>query len=267
MNIYYADPSFAQIKDNPYRNNLPYTDDWIMLKLVETAKGLNLLEYDKGQVSRLIITKEAANWEFKIFDFIQYHASYNKNIILAVDQKDLDIAQTVYGNHSYQDKFLRPYERKVLVHTTTKESYNSIMQDGYLKSWDTLKKLGFLTENTPIGRLFGDPTDYSEYIMFTNGGLGAERVVSSRQKGKIDLNYDSPYIAGVRFYFDADKIAKDGLLVRDGRHLKVKDKLLLKDYILWIATPDILGIREETTPRLFADKANAMFEQKFGISV
>lgn len=267
MNIYYADQSFAQISANPYRNNLPYTDDWIMLKLLETAKDLNLLQYVKGEVSRLIITKEGGNWEHQIFDFIQYQSSYNKNIILAVDKKDLDTAQSVYGNQSYTDRFLRPYERKILIHTTTKENYNAIMHDGYLKSWNSLKKLSFLKENTPVGRLFGDPPDYSDYIMFTNGGLGAERVVSSRQKGKIDLNFDSPYIAGARFYFDADKIAKDGLLVRDGRHLKVKDSLLINSYILWIATPDILGISEETTPRIFAEKANAMFEQKYGISV
>lgn len=267
MNIYYVDPSFFQVKSNPYANNLPYTDDWTMLKLLETAKGINLLQYEKGEVSRLIITKESGNWEYQMFDFIQYQSSYNKNIILAVNKKDFDTAQAVYGNHSYTDRFLRPYERKILIHTTTKENYNAIMQEGYLRSWNKLKKNNFLAEDTPLGRLLGDPPDYSDYIMFTNGGLGAERVISSRQKGKIDLSFDSPYIAGARFYFDADKIAKDGLLVRDGRHLKVKDSLHISSYILWIATPDILGISEETTPRIFAEKANAMFEQKFRISV
>ncbi|MBM7614128.1 hypothetical protein [Alkaliphilus hydrothermalis] len=267
MNIYYVDPSFTEVRDNPYRNNLPYTDDWIMLKLLETSKGFNLLQYLEGEVSRLIISKEGADWEYQLFDFIQYHSSYNKNILLAVDKKDLDTAQHIYGNHSYKDRFLRPYEGKVLIHTTSKENYNAIMQDGYLKSWNRLNRHSQLTEKAPIGQVFGDPPDYSDYIMFTNGGLGAERVVASRQKGKIDLNFDSPYMAGARFYFDADKIAKDGLLVRDGRHLKVRDSLSINSYILWIATPDILGISEETTPRIFTEKANTMFEKEFGISV
>lgn len=265
MNIYYADQSFAQLKTNPYRNYKPYTDDWIMIKLLEKAKGISLLQYDKGEVARIVISKEKDNWEYQLCDSIQYHSSYNKNIILAVDKEDLDTAQTVYGNHSYTDSFLRSYELKILIHSTTKENYVLIMQEGYLKSWNRLKKNSFLSEDTPIGQLFGDPPDFSDYIMFTNGGLGAERVVSSRQKGEIDLDFNSSYIAGARFYFDAEKIAKDELLVRDGRHLKVRDHLSMARYLIWIATPEILGISEETTPRIFAEKANAIFEKKFRI--
>jgi hypothetical protein len=109
--------------------------------------------------------------------------------------------------------------------------------------------------------------------MFTNDGrINVEVVIASKQKGRIIdgsnfEDFDTPYIAGARFYFDAEKIARDGLIVRDGLNLKVKDSLPIDKYLLWTATPDILGISEETTPRIFHEKANAIFEQKFKITL
>ena len=77
------------------------------------------------------------------------------------------------------------------------------------------------------------------------------------------MNIDAPYTAGARFYFDAEKIAKDGLLVRDGAHVKVRDRLDVNKYFLLVVTPDFLGISENTTPRIFAEKADAVFHEKF----
>ena len=267
MSIYYTGASFAPGTENPYDNNRPYNDNWVMVKLLEKADFKHSTGGGNDGIFRLIITKKHIDWEYRICDFIQYHSSHNKNIIVAVNEIDLNTAQSVYGNQSYTDNFLKSHEHKILIHSTSKESYESIMQSGYLYSWNVLQELGILTEDTPIGQLLGDPLDYSDYIMFTSGGLGAERVVSARQQGKLDFNYDVPYIAGARFYLDANKIADDGLLVRDGIHLKVKDSLFIDKYIIWTVTPDILGIPEETTPRMFHEKANAMFEQKFGITL
>ena len=62
-------------------------------------------------------------------------------------------------------------------------------------------------------------------------------------------------------YFGAAKIAADGLLLRDGAHLKVQRVLSLEKYLVWTATPKILGISEITTPREFGEKAdNSFFE-------
>jgi predicted acetyltransferase len=260
LNIYFTEPNFNELTRNPYNQNLPYTDSWIMLRLVDKPQR-NHLQYSEGEISKLTLAKSSANWEFNLCDFLQYQSAHNRNIIMAVEKKDFEFARSVYGNHSHIDNFLRPFESKVLIHSTTKESYKSILQDGYLKSWNVLKNSEILKEKTPIGHLVGDTSDNKDYVMFTSGGLGAERVVASRQKRKIDLDFDSPYIAGARFYFDAEKIAKHGLLIRDGRQFKVKDRLKIEDYLLWTATPAILGIPEETTPRIFAEKANDFFER------
>jgi len=267
MNIYFADQSFNQTTCNPYNNNLPYTDDWIMLQLLETADFKLFTGRGKEGIFRLIITKETPDWAYRVCDFIEYESTHGKNMILAIHKNDYEAAQSIYDNHSYADRFLRPYEQKVLVHTTTKENHVSIMQDGCLKSWNALKKSGVNAEEAPIGRLLGDPPDYSDYIMFSDGGVFLEIVVASKQKGKIEMDIDSPYISGARFYFDAERIAENGLLIRDGGHLKVKDCLPIDQYILWIATPDALGISENTTPRIFAEKADSVFAEKFGIAL
>ena len=265
--IFNTDNSFDRLKCNPFNNDLPYDYKWIMLKLIDAAEYFSFSSGGKDGLFHLIITKENPDWHFKIFDFIQYEESHGNNIIISVNQSDLDEAKKVYNGHSFNENFLRPYEPNILLHCTSKECYQSIMSDNCLKSWNTLRNENKLTYENPIGELLGDPVDYRDYIMFTHSGKSAERVVSSRQKGYIDMNFDSPYIAGARLYFYAEKIAKDGLLVRDGVHLKVKDTLPIEKYLLWIATPEILGISENTTPRIFAEKADMMFNEKFNITL
>ncbi len=124
-----------------------------------------------------------------------------------------------------------------------------------------------MNEQKPIGSFLNDPEDYSDYIMFNNGGFSAELVVSSKQKGFICMDTDAEYNAGARLYFDAAKIAGDGLLVRDGAHLKVKDILQLDKYLIWTATPDILGINAVTKPITFGKMADETFERLFKVEL
>jgi len=262
---YFVEQSFEQTKANPFTDNQPYTDEWIMLQLLESAGFSQFTGGGVDGVFRLVLTKANVDWEYMVFDFIQYESDIGKNIILAIDKQDYETARKTYGGHGYKDRFLRPYEHRVLMHSTDKESHATILRDGCLKSWNSLKRLAAMVEKRPIGSLLGDPPDYSDYIMFSNGGISVERVVSSRQKGRVEMDIDVPYVAGARFYFDALRVAEEGLLVRDGVHLKVRDELPLEKYLLWIATPDALGILEETTPRIFAEKADKVFEEKFGI--
>lgn len=265
MGIYFTDNTFNELQFNPFNNGKKYDNDWVMFKLLDFAPYKQYTGCGDGCIFQLIITKENVDWEYKLFDFIQYENSCGLNTILAVNEEDYITAQKTYSSHNYMDNYLRFYEKRILVHSTSKESYTSIKLDGCLKSWNTLKKEKVITDDEPIGKLLRDPSDYSDYIMFSNGGNSAERVVSSRQKGYIEMDLDKPYIAGARLYFDCKKIAEDGLLVRDGAHLKVKTKLPLENYLIWSATHDVLGISDETTPRIFAEKADKMFEELFNI--
>lgn len=93
------------------------------------------------------------------------------------------------------------------------------------------------------------------------GGVSGEIVVNSKQTGKIVMDINAEYETGARLYFDAEKIAKDGLLVRDGAHVKVKDCLPLEPYLIWIATWDNVGLESPiSTPRIFAKLSDENFE-------
>ena len=263
--LYFVDPSFNQTQANPFDGNRPYGEDWIMLKLVESADFTLFTGGGTDGIFRLVLTKATDHWPYRLFDFIGYESALGKHIILAINGEDYEAARRLYHGHSHKDTFLRPYEHPILVHTTTKQSAAAIMDDRCLKSWNALHRLAATRESAPIGSLLGDPPDYRDYIMFSNGGVSVERVVSSRQRGSIEMDIDAPYIAGARFYFHGAKVARSGLLVRDGAHLKVRDALPLADYLLWTATPETLGIPALTTPRLFAETADQAFQAQFAI--
>lgn len=268
MNIYYEGLSFEPSETNPYDENKAYGVNWIMLKLRETADYFLFTGRGRSGIFQVIITKRCSDWQYRIMDFLGYERSYDKNIIAVVSEHDLEDAKSEYEDHSYMDRLLRPYEQRVLVHSTTFDCWQSIKKDGCLKSWNLLKLEGDIDEVSPIGEKLGDPYDYSDYIMFTNGGASGEMVVSSKQKGRIDMNIDTPYNPGARLYFDAQRIADDGLLVRDGAHVKVKDELPLDKYLIWAATADMADLyRQEITPRKFADVSDRLFQARFGITL
>lgn len=262
--IYYTDNKFDKFTKNPYKDNMPYDNSWVLLQLLDNAEFISFTGNNGEGIFRFILTKQMKEWQYSVMDFIQYEMTCNKNIIADVYSEDLKEAEKLYAGHCYKDNFLRVYENSVLVHTTTPNAYKQIIRDGSLKSWNMLHQKD--SDNSlPIGASLGDPPDYSDYIMFNQGGVSSEIVIASKEKGYIDMDIHSPYTAGARFYFDAEKIAKNGLLIRDGAHLKVRNSLEIEKYLIWTATPDILGLPQETTPFEFGTKSDEMFQNKFGI--
>ena len=131
--------------------------------------------------------------------------------------------------------------------------------DGALKSWNQLKRDLAEWESKPIGAQLGDLAEFSDYIMF-GGGVSGEIVVSSKLSGFINMDVNAEYHTGARLYFDAKKMAEDGMLVRDGAHVKVKGLLPLEPYLMWVATWDKLGLNSPlSTPKIFAETADDRF--------
>ena len=91
------------------------------------------------------------------------------------------------------------------------------------------------------------------------GGFWNEIVVSSKQKGYICMDADCDYTPGARFYFDTKQLIKDGLLVRDGAHYKIKHKLPLS-YSLFCASLDNINLKGKITPKSFSAAADEAFE-------
>lgn len=261
--IYVTDPGFEPKQINPFTGER-YNDDWIVFCLTNHENYEIMNGKGNSSVYSIKVSKKYALWEFNLMDFIEYESNYHKNMILSVDEEDITRAKKVYENHHYNEATLRKNEPKVMIHSTTKECWENIKNDGYLKSWTKLKDEGRIVAKDPIGEFLGDPKDYRDYIMFSNGNISSEIVVLSKENNEIIMDENKKYRAGARLYFDVEKIAKDGLLVRDGCHLKVKDRLSLDKYLIWTATWKNLNLESEySTPREFTDISNKVFENLF----
>ncbi len=238
--------------------NIPYDDNWAIFMLTD-SKDYNMFVGSINGCAYAVKFSRYANedWHFALCDFIGYNEANNKNIILVLQNNELIEAQKLYTGHSFNDAFLRENEPKYLVHSTTTENYNQIQKDGMLKCFNKLNS-GY----EPIGVKLGDPKEFSDYIMFYNGGTTGEIVVNSKQKGSIVIDINDEYIPGARLYFDAEKIAKDVLLIRDGCHLKVKSELPLIPYLLFTATAESIGLSEQiSTPKKFSEIADKRFKE------
>ena len=99
--------------------------------------------------------------------------------------------------------------------------------------------------------------------MFGSGTTG-ELIVSSKQKERICTDPHIDYLTGARLYFDAALMARDGLLLRDGCHMKVRDRLLLEPYLIWAADWKAAGLSSpDSQPETFANLADREFYRRF----
>ena len=239
----------------------PYDDSWIILMLTDSPDYHQMCGSSNGCAYTIKMSRsQCKNWKMAVGDFIDFSEINDKNAVLVMSEADLKSAKSHYEGHSYNERFLRDNEPSVLVHSTTMNSWEQIERDRMLKSWNILKTEKVVTEEQPIGIQLGDPMDFSDYIMF-GGGVTGEIVVNSKQQGKIVMDTNAEYLTGARLYFDAKRMAQDGLLVRDGCHLKVKDRLPLEPYLIWIATWKRIGFASQvSTPKIFAEQADKQFE-------
>lgn len=251
----YRVSEFIENNINPITKS-EYDSSWLVLVLASNIDSAMIVGANNCCTYTIKINKQLHDdWKMAIGDFIGYCDANNLNGILAITEDEYTEVQTCYDGHSYNETVLRNYESPVLVHSTSMENWYQIQKDGMLKSWNRLN----ISEKEPIGKQLGDPVHFSDYIMF-GGGVSGEIVVNSKQSGKIVMDIDAEYKTGARLYFDAEKIAKDGMLVRDGAHIKVKDCLPLEPYLIWAATWHKVGLESQiSTPRIFAELSDEKF--------
>lgn len=239
-----------------------YDSSWIIFELIDSIENYAVTGVgENGAYSIKLSRVLNDNWYLSVGDFIGYCETNNLNGIIVISEADYNYAINHYDGHCYNESILRRSEPSVLIHSTTENGWKSIQCDGMLKSWNVLKAENAISEKCPIGTQLGDLDEFSSYIMF-GGGVSGEIVVNSKLCGYINMDANSAYHTGARLYFDAERMAHDGLLVRDGTHIKVKDKLPLSPYLLWVATWDVLGFESPvSTPKIFADTADEQFKK------
>ncbi len=220
----------------------------------------------ENSIYTIKISRNYKYWYYDVCDLIDFYDDTCIEILLEMDDADLSLARNLYGNHKYNEKTLREYESDVMVHSTTKENAKSILADKKIKSWNMLsaEKIGW--EKKPIGAMLGDIKDFSNYVMLSDINTNNEVITASKCNGVINTDINQSYVAGARFYLDVKALARDGLLLRDGAHTKVRDYVDLEKYLIWYSTPEILGIDKRTTPKEFFELSNERFKMMFATS-
>lgn len=241
-----------------------YSRNCIIFILEETqSQGMVCGQSENGVYTARTGTG-SLNWKMAAGDFISYNNSLGYEAVMCISKKRLNEVKEAYAGHSYNEKKLREYEPGFLVHSTTYENGQGILKDGYIGSWSLLKQEKKINEEMPVGKLLGDLDYFSGYIMFSAGEVSSEIVVMSKQAGRIIMDINNRYQTGTRFYFNAAKMAEDGIIIRDGIHIKTKWKLPLKPYLLWWADWKRAGLGSQfSTPLAFTNKANEIFRKEW----
>jgi len=261
--VVYRIDELTECSINPMTGD-EYDSLWIVLILTDREEYQFMCGSENGCAYTIKVSRaKCDDWKMAVGDFISFNEANEKNIILVMTESEYEAVTDSYKGHSYNETVLRKNEPLVLVHSTPMVHWEQIKKDGMLKSWNVLKAEQVVAEEHPIGAKLGDPADFRDYIMF-GGGVTGEIVVNSKQQGKILMDINAEYLTGARLYFDAKRMAQDGLLVRDGCHLQVKDTLPLTPYLIYVATWDAVGLESQvSTPRFFAEKADMQFEKLY----
>jgi len=197
-------------------------------------------------------------------DFLRYESAHGRTVIVSCPD-DLDIDELVRKaiRQTPAPTVVRAADPRWLVHSTPRERWPIIRACGELRSSACLHREGVDWKEVGFSQL-GEPDEYREYVVLGDvGHVGCEHVVASHQRGVVFTDENAPYRPGVRLYFDAHRIIRDGLAVRDGLHpLKVRDRLPLDPY-----RAAAIGIRDvdpeqktrDWTPRTLLDAANVRF--------
>lgn len=248
---------------NPFSNDGNYGIRWSGFCLNKKIQSKYSIGKQGLGLFTLVVNPLFEGWQYRLGDFLQYEIYHGRKVILW-NPEEWDYVAIIKAviNNDFRENVVRPYDERWVVHSTTHDLWGKIAESGCLKSLRRLRN-----ENVEISGIglepLGEPDDYMDYVMFDTINGCCEMVVSSRQKGKICLDANAPYIPGVRMYFDAYAIIQDSLMVRDGAHvLKVYDRLPLKPYLKMVLNEsDVPYVNEQRiwTPTLFTEAANKKF--------
>jgi len=277
-NIIYhiAPPGWTHEDPNPFTADGSYGPGWSCFRIREEEdnRGVNrrwengLYAYVVGRNWR----KDGRGLAIDLADFLRYESMHGRQSIISMPAEmdaQVFVEQTLAETPEWS--VVRSYDPKWLIHSTSASNWEAIRACGELRSLARLRM-----EKVSAGGIgfehFGEPDDYTEYIMLAKPGvMSPEFVVASQQAGRIITEPDTPYMPGARLFFDGHRLIRDGLIVRDGLHMaKVFDHLPLDPYLVAAVTPADLDSEGEVatwTPKTFCLAALEYFSTIVGESV
>ena len=198
-----------------------------------------------------------SKWEIRtIIEFIEYEKRYGREC--EIECEDSSVLNRINEGTLHKEEYLSTPRPKLLTectacpyrkgcvtdyvcHTTSADNAIKIFECGKLLSALNARKVSveeLMSENRNAAN---DPADYFEYIMFAWGNCQAgDRLVMERALGRFPNEEDLSvhFNPGVRFYFKYDQLLKHPNAVCDGvLPMKVKDEIILKDWIYKIVIP------------------------------
>jgi len=246
---------------NPFKADGKYDRKYSSLFLSGVQNAHIMNGTSRSGIFHVIFNTQVRDRNQRIIDFITYENGFGRTVIVGSDHID-DLAEFMASLEGESDPCLpRANDPRILVHSTSREAWDSISSDGMMKSalQLTKEKKHFIS----IGyKELQEPEEYRDFIMFGSFGFTTEFIVLSQQKGRIVTDENALYRPGVRIYFDCRKMVHDGMVFRDGLHLiKVKTTLDLAKYMLIAVKPEDLEPEGEIqwTPRLFAERSDELF--------
>lgn len=255
--IYKAPTGWNPTELNPFTTVGDYGKEWSAFIYDEEIQHYSNI-FNGTRVYVLRVNPETDSKYERLFDYLTYETKHRRNVILSLPRHvDFNEILEMFNIFTSDNQF-REGGEKYLVHSTTKESWDSIKKSGILLSPNELKKQGINILEIGLKPML-EPDDYSDYVMLDVLEGCGELVVNSRRLGYVCTNPDIEYIPGVRLYFDAEAIIKDGLGTRDGLHiLKIKNKLPLNKYLVKSVSAEPFH-KKDWTPSTFTNLANKYF--------
>jgi hypothetical protein len=214
--------------------------------------------------------RRVTDLESRLVDFIRYENAHNRTVILSFP-KDVDVDGLLARARLQTPPadLVRLGDPEIVVHSTTRAAWESIVADGELRAASYLdldrERSPSAEELSEIERYYQDePTEYADYVMVgLMDSTAPELVLASNRAGSFVWSEDAVYEPGARLYLDNHRIIADGLCTRDGLHVaKVHERLPLAPYLLAAITVDDLDpedVSAEWTPKTFVARANASF--------
>jgi len=185
----------------------------------------------------------------KIIAFINYEKTHGRQTqIVCQDEQILEAVNNALSNPVTVEDIVLPLENDYVYHATDIESTKKKFAGGKLLSAE--KVYGKSSEELSIQKrdsLWNDPADYFEYIMFGWGdSLIGDYVVLSENFPSDDDLAKGNFNPGVRFYFFYKDIIQHPGHTFDGNHpVKIKDEIILTDYLYACIVPEQYKINLE----------------------
>jgi len=184
-----------------------------------------------------------------ILEFIAYEKKYGRETEIVCDDAALltKVTDAIAAPDSIEA--VEAYDRYVY-HATSLGSAKKILASGRLLSAvnvyeKTAEQLAYEKKDS----LWNDPADYFEYIMFGwgNDPVGDYVVMSEVETDDMEEEFKTGKHTGVRFYFRYADLEKHPGQIADGYHaIKVKDEIVLKDYLFACVVPE--QFKDEVLP-------------------